>query len=218
MQAIVTNVLNGTIECKTVPKPLPTKGQMLCRCLACGICGTDLHTMQYGAKGSWVQALNVARERSDGSVRAGGFDSSKDCILGHEFVCRIEETNDESMTSILGEKLSVGDRVVSLCRVTEEDGSAGGVGYSNKNPGGYAEFMVLSSRWCVKVPDHVPDSHAALTEPMAVGYHAVKKSNIETDEVPIVIGCGPVGLSVIVALKAIGIERVIAADFAEGRR
>ena len=59
---------------------------------------------------------------------------------------------------------------------------------------------------------------AALTEPMAVGYHAVIKGGITEHDVPLVIGCGPVGLAVIVALKAKGFGPIIASDFAPGRR
>ena len=38
------------------------------------------------------------------------------------------------------------------------------------------------------------------------------------DEVPMVIGCGPIGLAMILALKARGIGPVIASDFSAGRR
>ena len=165
--------------------------------------------MKFGETSDWVQFL-------------GSFDGKQDCIMGHEFVTRIEELGDgvESPTSIDGEPLAVGDRVVSLCRVAdpEAEGGIGGMGYDNKFPGGFAEWMLQSPEYCVKVPPHVSDAEAALTEPMAVGYHAVIKGGITAADVPIVIGCGPVGLAIIVALKAAGFGPIIAADFAEGRR
>ena len=60
--------------------------------------------------------------------------------------------------------------------------------------------------------------HAALTEPLAVGVHAVAKANIRGDEVPLVIGCGPVGLAVIAALKLKGLHPIVAADYSPARR
>ena len=53
---------------------------------------------------------------------------------------------------------------------------------------------------------------------MAVGYHAVEKGQLTGGEVPIVIGCGPVGLAVIAALKLKGIGPIIASDFSPVRR
>jgi threonine dehydrogenase-like Zn-dependent dehydrogenase len=53
---------------------------------------------------------------------------------------------------------------------------------------------------------------------LAVGIHAVAKANIRGDEVPLVIGCGPVGLAVIAALKLKGLHPIVAADYSPARR
>jgi len=53
---------------------------------------------------------------------------------------------------------------------------------------------------------------------MAVGLHAVAKARLERQDVPLVVGCGPVGLAVIAALKLRGAGPVVAADFSAGRR
>src|SRR5204862_286922 len=62
--------------------------------------------------------------------------------------------------------------------------------------------------------------HAELdvTEPMAVGWHAVRRGEVGKRTVAIVIGCGPVGLSVILLLKAKGVRTVVASDYSPGRR
>jgi threonine dehydrogenase-like Zn-dependent dehydrogenase len=57
-----------------------------------------------------------------------------------------------------------------------------------------------------------------LTEPLAVGVHAVEKGALEGDEAPLVVGCGPVGLAVIAALRLKGIRPIVAADFSAKRR
>jgi threonine dehydrogenase-like Zn-dependent dehydrogenase len=92
------------------------------------------------------------------------------------------------------------------------------IGYSNTYPGGYAERMLLSAFLCIKVPDGLDPRHAALTEPMAVGLHAVEKSGIKKGEGALVLGAGPVGLAVIAALRLAGIEPIVAADFSPKRR
>ena len=53
-----------------------------------------------------------------------------------------------------------------------------GIGYSNEVPGGYGELMVLPAALSLEVPNGLSTEHAALTEPMAVGLHAVEKARL----------------------------------------
>jgi threonine dehydrogenase-like Zn-dependent dehydrogenase len=92
------------------------------------------------------------------------------------------------------------------------------IGYSNEYPGGYGELMALSDMLAIRVPNGLAADHAALTEPMAVGVHAVNKSRIQQGEAAVVLGCGPVGLAVIADLHRKGIEPIVAADFSAKRR
>ncbi|MFG3168617.1 zinc-binding dehydrogenase [Streptomyces sp. NPDC048200] len=59
---------------------------------------------------------------------------------------------------------------------------------------------------------------AALTEPMAVAWHAVNRAEATRKDTAIVLGCGPVGLAVISVLKARGVATVVASDYSAGRR
>ena len=90
--------------------------------------------------------------------------------------------------------------------------------YSNSTLGGYAERMLLSAPLLLPIPNGLDPKHAALTEPMAVGLHAVNKSNIEPGETALVIGCGPIGIAIIAALRVRGVESIVAADFSPKRR
>jgi len=78
--------------------------------------------------------------------------------------------------------------------------------------------MRLTEALLLEVPNGLPTEQAALTEPMAVGLHAVAKARLEPDDAPLVIGCGPVGLAVIAALRLAGARPVVAADFSARRR
>src|SRR5207302_350649 len=62
------------------------------------------------------------------------------------------------------------------------------------------------------------DETAALTEPLAVALHAVRRGEVGARDTAVVIGCGPIGLAVIAMLKATGVRHVIASDFSAGRR
>ncbi len=78
--------------------------------------------------------------------------------------------------------------------------------------------MLVEESLAFPVPNGLAPDLAALTEPMAVGLHAVRRGDVKKGDVAIVIGCGPVGLSVILHLKAKGVRQVIASDFSPGRR
>ncbi|MGV0799780.1 alcohol dehydrogenase, partial [Mycolicibacterium elephantis] len=85
-------------------------------------------------------------------------------------------------------------------------------------PGAYAEQLLVEQALTFPVPNGLPAETAALTEPMAVGWHAVQRGEVSKGQVAIVIGCGPIGLAVILALKAKGVRTVVASDFSAGRR
>jgi threonine dehydrogenase-like Zn-dependent dehydrogenase len=78
--------------------------------------------------------------------------------------------------------------------------------------------MRLSEALLLPVPDGLATEQAALTEPMAVGLHAVQKARPGADDAPLVIGCGPVGLAVIAALRLLDVRPIVAADFWSRRR
>jgi threonine dehydrogenase-like Zn-dependent dehydrogenase len=68
------------------------------------------------------------------------------------------------------------------------------------------------------VPNGLSPETAALTEPISVAWHAVRRSGVRKKETAVVIGCGPIGLAVILMLKARGVRKVIASDLSPGRR
>jgi len=111
----------------------------------------------------------------------------------------------------------VGDIVVSM-PVAFDAAGVHALGYSNTYNGGYAELMVVNEMLSMKVPGGLPAELAALTEPLAVGIHAVNKSRIAVGDAAIVIGAGPVGLACIADLRMKGIGPIVVADYSAKRR
>ena len=186
-----------------VPVPEPGPGEVLAKTLACGICGSDLHFLRHGDK--YVEAARRAGRRMD-------IDLDRDIVMGHEFCVEIVEHGPETTKN-----LKVGTRVCSMPGLIRRDGPRS-IGYSNETPGGFAEYIRLTERLLLEVPNGLATEQAALTEPMAVGLHAVEKARLEPDDVPLVIGCGPVGLAVIAALRLRAVRPIVAADFSARRR
>jgi threonine dehydrogenase-like Zn-dependent dehydrogenase len=196
-------MLDHKLHLREIPMPKPGPGEVLVKTLACGICGSDLHALKHTEK--MVEA----------SRRAGGafvMDIQRDVVMGHEFCAEIVDYGPGTP-----KRLATGTRVCALPILVRPTGVVT-VGYSNDDPGGYAEYMKLMEPLLLPVPQSLSTEHAALTEPMAVGLHAVKKAKLSPDDVPLVIGCGPVGLAVIAALKLEGVRPIVAADFSPRRR
>lgn len=185
-----------------VDAPRPGPGQVLVAVKACGICGSDLH---FASHGSEVLAM---------MHRLGGpetTDLSSDIFMGHEFSAEVVEAGPDTDTH------PIGTLVTSVPTLLSPTG-ADMIVYSNHVLGGFAEQMLLSAQLLVKVPDGVDARHAALTEPLAVGLHAVNRSGIEPGEVALVLGCGPIGIAIIACLKARGVETIVASDYSQTRR
>ena len=193
-----------------VPDPTPGPGQVLTKVLACGICGSDLHMLQHGAEvRSMMKEINGDAPPDPMSPKS--FEPDHDTVMGHEFCCEVVDLGPGV------ENLKVGDVVVSMPVAFDANGLHA-VGYSNQYNGGYAELMVLNEMLGMKVPAGLPAHMAALTEPLAVGIHAVAKSRIAKGDAAIVIGAGPVGLACVAELRMQGIGPIVVADFSAKRR
>jgi threonine dehydrogenase-like Zn-dependent dehydrogenase len=190
-----------------VPEPAPGPGEVLVAVRSCGICGSDLHFAVHGA-----QVLSLTEQIASG-FGAGGtrIDLGRDIFMGHEFSAEVLEAGPDTETYPAGTLVTSLPVLISGKKVEP-------IVYSNTTLGGYAERMLLSAPLLLPIPNGMDARHAALTEPMAVGLHAVNKSNIKPGETALVLGCGPIGIAVIAALRTRGVETVAAADFSPKRR
>jgi 2-desacetyl-2-hydroxyethyl bacteriochlorophyllide A dehydrogenase len=202
MRAVVRR--NKQLVCDEIAELVPAAGQVLVKTLACGICGSDLHALHH-----MEHMVELGRRGGGGD---NGFDPTADTVFGHEFCAEILDHGPGSAKTF-----KAGTRLVSV-PVTLTAGGMEPLGFSNRLPGGFAERMLLSEALILEVPNGLGTEAAALTEPFAVGLHAVAKARMDADSVALVVGCGPVGLAVIAALKVAGHGPVIAADFSPRRR
>lgn len=189
------------LEVAELPDPVPAKGQLVLEVTRCGICGSDLHSRTH------ADALaDVAAEVG----YAGLMRSEQSVVMGHEFSGVVVDRGP-------GARTPLGTAVVSfpLLRRGREVHTTG---LSAQAPGGYAERVLVEDSLTLPIPNGLPPDLAALTEPMAVGLHAVRRGEVGKRDVAIVIGCGPVGLAVISMLKAQGVRTVVAGDLSPGRR
>jgi len=201
MRAVVCS--NAELEVLERPEPVPGRGQVRIEVLRCGICGSDLHA-RHGCD-AWADM--AARAGYDRFAR-----SDQQIVFGHEFSGEVAEYGPGCR-----KRSPTGTRVVAL-PLLRGSGGVDTVGLSVHAPGAYAEQMLVEESMMMAVPNGLGSEVAALTEPMAVAWHAVRRGEVGKRTVAIVIGCGPIGLAVILLLKAKGVRTVVASDYAPTRR
>jgi len=195
------------VVAEDVEEPVAGFGQVLVEVKACGICGSDLHFAKHGA--AMVELIGQMRGTPDLGVPT--VDLSRDVFMGHEFAAEVLDVGPDT------DGPAPGTLVTSVPIMLSATGVAD-LAYTNLLPAGYSERMLLSAPLVLPVPNGLDARRAALTEPMAVGLHAVNRSGIVAGEGAVVIGCGPVGIAVIAALGLRGIEPIVAADLSPMRR
>jgi threonine dehydrogenase-like Zn-dependent dehydrogenase len=198
-----------------VPEPQPGFGQVLVQVKACGICGSDLHFVQHGPEmidlGKQMKGMPSLAGMGGDDGSADELDFDRDIYMGHEFSAEVLEVGPDT------DAPDPGTLVTSIPVLLTMSGIRPIV-YSNDVHGGYGERMLLSAGMLAEVPNGLDFRHAALTEPMAVGLHAVNRSRIAAGDGALVLGCGPVGLACIAALRLKGVDTIVATDFSPARR
>lgn len=180
------------LELQQVPVPaLIQPTDVLVRVRAAGICGSDLHGYT-GQSGRRKPPL----------------------IMGHEAAGEIAAVGKAVDT------VTVGDRVTIQPLLYLSDPKTG---YRVRKligmhlPGAYADYVVVPVHNVYPLPDTLPFTTAALTEPTAVAVHAVSTTHVHPYDTALVVGAGTIGLLTMQALLLAGVEKVVMSDVSEAR-
>lgn len=197
-------VENGAVHVRALPDPEPGAGQALVRTHACGLCASDQHFLTGGQ-----HVIDLSRTM--GGPYAS-LDFARAFVPGHEFVGEVLDYGAGSRRTV-----KPGRRVTSV-PIMRAGGAHAVVGFSHQCPGGCGELMLLDEDFLLEVPEGMPDAHAALIEPLAVGLEHARRGRPEKGDVALVLGCGAIGLGVVAGLALAGVATIVAADFHADRR
>lgn len=176
-----------------------------------GICGSDLHMLTLNASNSLFNFCSFPT------------------VMGHEFVGEIVEIGKNVS------EISIGDRVIveptipcevreiepcdackkgkyNLCSNLDKGVISPGLllGLCKDLGGGWGEIVVSHKSRVFKLPDSISFEEAVIIEPLSCSIHAVLKQLPKDDEICVVVGCGTIGLTAILALKAFTNNKIIA--------
>lgn len=184
MKALVYDAVEKLVY-RYMPDPVPALGQSLIKIEASGICGSDMHA--YLGHDERRPAPLILGHEAAGTVIGGALDGKRVTInplttCGTCAACKAGRDN------------LCGDRMIISMPPRE---------------GAFGEFVIMADRNLVEVPDHVPFEKAALAEPLACGWHAVRLGAAALDTPLtqarcVVIGGGAIGVGAALCLRAFG--------------
>ncbi len=196
MRASVFQAAGSPLAVIETPEPGLLASDLLVRVAYSGVCGTDLHLTQPGIETSL----------------------SPGAILGHEFSGEVAAVGRDARGG-----WREGDRVTVMpyrpcpaCGTLCKDGldiicpSVSYLGIAL--PGGNAQYVAVGAGQALRLPESVDLLNGALTEPLAVGYHAVRKAGPMAGTRVLIIGAGPVGQAVSIFARLAGATSVIVSE------
>ncbi|MDE3111989.1 MAG: zinc-binding dehydrogenase [Chloroflexota bacterium] len=183
------------LEIRDWPVPTPGPGEILVKVVACGLCHSDLHYLDHGVPTFKQPPLVLGHEVVGHVVRVGaGVDPQR---IGTAVLLAPETTCGTCV----------------LCRTGRENVCSDQKMLGNNIDGGFADYIVTTSRDAFPVPDGLPlVEMSVVSDALTTAFNAVvRRAQIQPGETVAVVGCGGLGLSLVQVTSMVG-ARVIAVD------
>jgi len=192
----------GKIEMGEIDIPVPKDDEVLVKLEYVGICGSDVHYFETGAIGDYVVKPPF--------------------VLGHEAGGTVVETG-KNVTN-----LSIGDRVAlepgktcgkcEMCLSGKYNLCPDVVFFATPPVDGvFQEYVAHDAKLCFKLPENVSTLEGALVEPLSVGFHAAREGDAKSGQTVVIMGAGCIGLVSMLAVKALGADKVYVVDVLKNR-
>jgi len=184
------------VELREVERPKVGPGEALIKVAYAGICGTDL------------------------SVYVGKHPRAKPpLIMCHEFAGTITQADGDAFPKgtrvVVNPLLSCGTCYPCTHGMPHLCEKLGLLGIDRA--GGFAEYVLAPLHTIRPLPPSLPMVKAALIEPLAVGCHAVRASNLRVGDVTAVLGAGPIGVMTAQVARLAGARRIFISELAPKR-
>ncbi|WP_420284682.1 Zn-dependent oxidoreductase [Serratia liquefaciens] len=184
----------GQLVIQQRPLPQPTANEVRVKVKFAGICGSDVHI--YHGHNPFARYPRV---------------------IGHEFFGVIDQVGSDVDPQRIGERVAV-DPVVSCghcypCSIGRPNVCTELQVIGVHRDGGFSDYACAPARNAYRIPDSISDRHAAMVEPFTIGANITAHLQPTADDIALIYGAGPMGLTVIQTLKRVyGVKQVIVTD------
>ncbi len=188
-----------TVEIFDEPMPeIRGDKDVLIKVKAVGICGSDVHYYTDGMIGSQVVKFPFT--------------------VGHEGAGIVEATGSAVTRVKPGDRIAIEPAMpcfgcdqclagrFNTCRKLKFLGCPG------QAEGCLSEYIVMPETSCFPIPDSMNYEEASISEPLAIGYYAVKRSIPMKGKKIAILGAGPVGLCVLLSALEFGAAEIYVTD------
>lgn len=185
------------IEQTTQERPTPAAGEVLVELSAVGVCGSDVH---------WYLEGHIGTSRREEPL-----------TLGHEPAGRVIGLGEGVDDALLGKRVAIEPAIhCGVCPFCRE-------GHTNLCPhgrfmgtpptqGAFCETVAHPAHLVVALPDCISDEVGSLLEPLSIGVHVSDLLAPKLGKSIVILGAGPIGLSVLMALKHSAPEKLIVVE------
>ncbi|KAJ5751676.1 hypothetical protein N7520_008593 [Penicillium odoratum] len=194
----------------SIPEPECQPGEVKIKPAFVGICGTDLHEYTSGP------VLIPEKPHTITNTKIP-------VTLGHEFSGTVIDVGEGVHHLTKGQRVvvrpTIYDKTCCSCKgkayhCCDNIGFIGLSGYG----GGMAEYMTAPADHFYCIPDSISFDIGALVEPLAVAWHAVHLSPFKAGDTTVVVGGGPIGISIVQVLKLKGAKQIIVVEPVKNRQ
>lgn len=200
MKALVLEDFNR-LAVQEIPTPEPGPGEVLLRIAATGICGSDIHG--YTGENGRRHPGQVMGHESVGVI-AGVGEGVDDLTVGAPATFNPVVIPDSEVETFAGREQHSPNKKV--------------IGVAPDLIASFAEYVLVPRRNVVVLPESMPITYGALIEPLAVAVHAVRRVTVTPGERALVLGGGPIGQSLVLALRMHGVEDILVSEVDPARR
>ena len=181
----------GDAQVTEVPDPEPGPGCVIVQVANTGVCHTDIDILH----GRYMCAFPV--------------------IPGHEIAGTVVAVGEGVPGSLAGTRVAVDPLLpcgtCRACRAGRPSLCADLQGYGATRDGGFAPLMAVAAKNVHPIGD-LPFHVAALAEPFACVMHGVDRAKVEPGMRALMFGAGPIGLMMMLGLRARGVTDVTMVD------
>ena len=187
------------MEMRDIPEPqILNPGDVKIRMAVVGVCGSDIHYYTQGRIGSQVVRYPFT--------------------VGHEGAGIVTETGHGVTRVRPGDTVAIDPAMpcweCDQCKAGRHHTcrKLRFLGCPGQAEGCLMEYIVMPETSCFPLTGSLNPDHGSISEPLAIGVYAVKKSEITKDLSIGILGFGPIGMSVMLAAKAEGAGRIFVTD------
>ena len=204
MKAVQLIGIRQTELCEIDAPSIQRDDDVLIDVAVVGVCGSDVHYFNEGGIG----AMRVVEYP---------------WVIGHECAGTVAAIGSAVTDLAVGDRVAVDPLIwcgrCDQCLAGRENTCRNQrfLGNPGETPGAMVEQLAMQAASCVKIPDSMSFVEAALCEPLAIGEHARRLAALGPDASVAILGAGPIGLSVLLTLRAAGAGKIYVTDLLPSR-